>query len=112
MIPSILCYVPPSAEFLVLTTPPVFKPGSMTPQFSNQIDASSSMCVYGPATGVFQRTIHCILLNDVAYSFVMKFHNFVMTFNRLVQSVFKENILKGRYKGSCFEHSSYILENC
>jgi len=32
MIPSILCYVPPSAEFLGSTTTPVFKSGSTTLQ--------------------------------------------------------------------------------
>src|SRR6218665_1733206 len=54
MIPSNLCYVPPSVDFLGPTTPPVFKsrfstpsvfkPGPMTPQFSNQNGSSGSEC--------------------------------------------------------------------
>jgi len=42
MIPSKLCYVPPSVKHLGLgpTTIQVLKPGPTTPQFSNHIDAS------------------------------------------------------------------------
>ena len=40
MIPSILCYVPPSIELLGPTTPKDLKPGPTTPLFSNHIDAS------------------------------------------------------------------------
>jgi len=53
IIPSIMCYVPPSVERLGPTTNPDFKPGSTTPtqisnpdtqppQNLNQIDATGS----------------------------------------------------------------------
>src|SRR6218665_3713225 len=41
MIPSILCYVPPSVEPLGPTTPTSFQTRTHDPQFSNQIDTSA-----------------------------------------------------------------------
>ena len=41
MIPSIMCYVPPSVELLEPTTPS-FQTQIHTPQISNQTDASGS----------------------------------------------------------------------
>ena len=61
MIPSILCYVPPSVELLRPTTSPVFKPGPKTsPAFSNQIDASGPICELANST---------LILMAVAYSY-------------------------------------------
>jgi len=49
MIPSIMCYVH-TVEVLGPTTPPVFKPGSTTPQISNM----------DPRTPRFQTGLTCL----------------------------------------------------
>ena len=43
MIPSILCYVPPSVEFLGPTTLSVFQASTYDTPVSNQIDAPAAM---------------------------------------------------------------------
>src|SRR6218665_651747 len=64
----ISCNVPPSVQFLEPTTPPILKPGPMTPQFSNQIDAHGPIIQELPFVNASLSVLFLVYISDTKES--------------------------------------------